>query len=314
MTETYEQRKRIKNVRWIFFWIALMQTVATLVVNAVASFLSEPSAEFAQLRVYLQLGIIEIAAFMIPILLYARTGWSNTERSARQELKMNPFSPLAGLLIVIIALGGQFIMVVLKIPAVLLMQGMGHAELSQSVPLTGNWRDLFLGILCVAALPAFFEEFILRGFVFSVYEKHSTRAAVLFTTILFALLHSSVEDFLGILFLGGMLSFVLVRTGSLFAAMLYHFVTNTAALLLEYILQNYSAQVMTVPAMLIYLFAGAFLLFFAGLFLFIKFVPKRKLVYSRHDGKLLTQSIFSIPVILCMVLEAVLNFLTLNRI
>ncbi len=314
MTGTYEQRKRIKNVRWILFWVALMQTVATLVVNAVTTFLSEPSAEFVQLRMYLQLGIIEIAAFMIPILLYARTGWSSAGRSAREELKMVPFSPLAGLLIVIMAVGGQFIMVVLKIPAVLLMQSIFPADTPQTVPLAANLRDVGLGLLCAAALPAFFEEFILRGFVFSVYEQHSTRAAVLFTTILFALLHGSVEEFLGILFLGAMLSLVLTRTGSLFAAMLYHFVTNAIAVLLEYILQLYSVQVMSAPAMLIYLFAGAFLLFFVGLFLFIRFMPRRKTVRSKRDGKLLVQSIFSVPVILCIALEVVLNFLTRSRI
>lgn len=314
MIETYEQRKRIKNVRWILFWVAMMQTVATLVVNAVVSFMAKPSAEFVMIRMYLQLGIIEIIAFMIPILLYARTGWSSAGRSAQQELKLLPFSPRAGLFIACMAVGGQFIMVVLKIPGVLLMQGLGYAEPSQTGLLTAGAGTLFLGLLCTAVLPAFFEEFILRGFVFSVYEQHSTRAAILFTTILFALLHGSVEEFLGILFLGAMLSFVLVRTGSLFAAMLYHFITNAAALFLEYTLQLYSTQVMEVPMMLIYLFAGAFFLFVIGLFLFIRFVPRRKKVRAKRDGKLLVQSIFSAPVILCIALEVILNFVTRSRI
>lgn len=313
MINTYEQRKRIKNVRWILFWVAMMQTVTTLVVNAVVSFMSKPSDEFVLVLMYLQLGIIEIAAFMIPILLYARTGWSSAGRSAQEELKLLPFSPWAGLFIVCMAVGGQFIMVVLKIPGVLLMQGLGYEEPAQAVPLTAGVGALLLGLLCTAVLPAFFEEFILRGFVFSVYEQHSTRAAVLFSTILFALLHGSVEDFLGILFLGAMLSLVLVRTGSLFAAMLYHFITNAAALLLEYTLQLYSAQVLAMPMILIYLFAGAFLLFFVGLFLFIKFVPRRKKVRAKRDGKLLVQSIFSVPVILCIALEVILNLLTRGR-
>lgn len=290
-----------------------MQTVATLIVNAVMSFLPEPSAEIARLHTYLQLGLIEIAAFMIPILLYARTGWSSSNRSPQKELKLVPFSALAGTLIFLMAIGGQFLMVVLKIPAALLMQALGCAEQTQAVPPITGLRDFMLGLVCIAALPAFFEEFILRGFVFSIYEQHSTRVAVLFTTVLFALLHGSAEDLLGLLFLGGMLSLVLVRTGSLYATMLYHFITNTTAILLEYILQIYAAQILSAPAVLIYLFTGAIVLFFIGLLLFIKLIPKQKTVRSKHDGKLFMQSIFSLPVILCIALEAVLSIMTRNK-
>ena len=81
-------------------------------------------------------------------------------------------------------------------------------------------------ILAYAALPAFCEEFVFRGLLISEYEKRSSTAAVLLSSIFFALLHFDIERFPTYFFAGLMLALTLYASRSLLAAMVLHFCHN----------------------------------------------------------------------------------------
>ena len=81
-------------------------------------------------------------------------------------------------------------------------------------------------ILAYAALPALCEEFVFRGLLISEYEKRSSTAAVLCSSIFFALLHFDVERFLTYFFAGILLALTLYASRSLLAVMIVHFCHN----------------------------------------------------------------------------------------
>lgn len=81
-------------------------------------------------------------------------------------------------------------------------------------------------ILAYAALPALCEEFVFRGLLISEYEKRSSTAAVLLSSIFFALLHFDIERFPTYFFAGLLLALILYASRSLLAVMAVHFCHN----------------------------------------------------------------------------------------
>jgi sodium transport system permease protein len=91
-----------------------------------------------------------------------------------------------------------------------------------------QWASLlFIGALS----PAICEEFLFRGFILQGL-RGSVRpwVAVVITAVLFGLLHMSIYRLAGTTALGVVMGFLVLRTGSIYPAMLFHFVNNALAL------------------------------------------------------------------------------------
>lgn len=81
-------------------------------------------------------------------------------------------------------------------------------------------------ILAYAALPAICEEFVFRGLIIAEYEKRSTTAAVILSSLFFALLHFDIERFPVYFFAGLILAMTLYASRSLVASITVHFCYN----------------------------------------------------------------------------------------
>lgn len=91
-----------------------------------------------------------------------------------------------------------------------------------------QWASLlFIGALS----PAICEELLFRGFILQGL-RGSVRpwVAVVVTALLFGLLHMSIYRLAGTTALGVIMGFLVLRTGSIYPAMLFHFVNNALAL------------------------------------------------------------------------------------
>lgn len=85
-------------------------------------------------------------------------------------------------------------------------------------------------VLTMAVIPAITEEFLFRGVVIAEYETEGVPAAVLVSSLTFAMLHFSFVRLPAYIFCGLILAVVLYTTRSLFAAMLVHMLNNTATI------------------------------------------------------------------------------------
>ncbi len=109
------------------------------------------------------------------------------------------------------------------------LRGMG------GVPLPQSERDLLLSVLSLAAVPAICEELLFRGFVLAAWESRGTRFAVGLTAVLFALLHGNLYGIPAYLLVGAVAGFLAFALDSVYAAMVYHTVYNTACLVIPYL-------------------------------------------------------------------------------
>ena len=78
----HKSRKRIKSARWLIFWVVAAQLAAEVAMQAAVSFMSNPPHE------YIQIGIVELFALGVPILLYGKSVWSREDGDAKKELRL----------------------------------------------------------------------------------------------------------------------------------------------------------------------------------------------------------------------------------
>ena len=94
---------------------------------------------------------------------------------------------------------------------------------------------LFFAIFHVALLPAICEELIFRGIITNGLKKYGTVSAVIISAVLFALMHQNLQQLFYQLFLGAVMAYIVIKTGSIIYTMILHFFNNFTILLLAHI-------------------------------------------------------------------------------
>lgn len=98
----------------------------------------------------------------------------------------------------------------------------------------------WLLVLALALLPALVEELFFRGALLSGLEKWGQGAAILVSSLCFALVHGSAANFLGPLVAGLLFGYLTVITGSLWPAVVGHLCNNLVYLWMGYVLKRYA--------------------------------------------------------------------------
>lgn len=298
MTEKkYELRKQIKSVRWMIFWVVLAQFAAEVLIEAAVSFMANPPHK------YIQIALVELVAIGVPVSIYAKTVWNSGGKSIKQELCLKRCKPGYLILAVVLGISGQFVMMLLNVPANFIANMLSGKIETQTIPIAENWLDLMLGIFAVVVIPAVLEEFWMRGIIFRAYNRGNTTAAVLFTSLLFAFLHIRANEVVGFFFMGLVASILLAKSNSLYVPMVYHAFSNLTALL-------FSAFI--VPRIIDYIWV-AFLVIVLVFILAFVILLKQKNGMRRNKTlrttAVIITSIFSMPIILSIVTVVLKYFL-----
>ena len=108
---------------------------------------------------------------------------------------------------------------------------------------------LLLNVLVVAVMPAICEEIFFRGFIFTSFKdknKKTQKLAIILSAILFGFMHI---DFLRIIptsILGIILAYSVYKSGSIFVAMLIHFLNNGWAVFVSHFPDNKIASMLNI--------------------------------------------------------------------
>ncbi|MBE7032343.1 MAG: CPBP family intramembrane metalloprotease [Ruminococcaceae bacterium] len=291
----YELRRQVKSVRWMIFWVVLAQFAAETAIEAAVSFMPTPPHN------YIRIAAIELIAIGVPIMVYAKTAWNG--KSVKSELCLNKTQIGFFILAAILGVCGQFVMMLLNIPGNILITRILGSAATETVPVAMGWGEVLLGLLCLVAVPAVLEEFWMRGIIFRAYNRCNTKAAVLFTAIIFAFLHMRLNELAGFLFMGIVASLILIKSNSLYAAMVYHAFSNLTALLFS---------VYIAPGIFNYLFlvlAVAVLVFVLAFMLLVRQKNAMPIQKEFKTGGLVVNSVFSLPVILSIAVVVLKSFL-----
>ena len=143
-----------------------------------------------------------------------------------------------------------------------------------SIPITGDGYYLtsypltnVLMIVTVVIAAPLFEEYLFRGVILMTLQRYGNWFAIMVSSLLFALSHGTISQAACVFFLGFVIGYLTVRSGSLRLAILFHMLNNAIALLPMFI----SSEMFSNLLSLVLLAAGI-----AGVVLLILLIRRRK--------------------------------------
>jgi membrane protease YdiL (CAAX protease family) len=83
------------------------------------------------------------------------------------------------------------------------------------------------------------EEVLFRGTIMPAMEDHGLVAAIVYSSLLFALLHVSLLNLVSTFVLGVVMAVIVIKTGSIWGAIIYHMINNFIAATYLYIAGQY---------------------------------------------------------------------------
>lgn len=101
-------------------------------------------------------------------------------------------------------------------------------------------QGLLFNLFLIAVIPAIGEEFIFRGVLLRIFGQwlRSPHFAVWVTAIIFSAIHMQFYGFLPRLLLGAMFGYLVIFSGSIWPAVIAHFVNNAGAIIVFYLKHN----------------------------------------------------------------------------
>lgn len=173
----------------------------------------------------------EFVMILAPVLIYCLVKKINI----KETFRFNKPGIVPMLLVTAISVPAYFVAAMLNNVLVYFLQFIGDIP-AVPIPVPKNLSELAVGILIIAVAPGICEEFMHRGFLLRAYEKRGSYKAVIIVAIYFGIFHFDITNFFGPVFLGLIIGYYVLRTNSIFAGMLAHFLNNTIAELLQYFL------------------------------------------------------------------------------
>ncbi len=171
-----------------------------------------------------------IAAFVIVYCLVKKI-------NIRETFRLNKLGIVPALLIILTAVPAMLAATMLNNIVIYLLQFIGEIP-SQGLPTPTNLTELIIGVLIIGVAPGVCEELMHRGFLLKAYEKRGSYKAVVIVSIFFGLFHFDITNLLGPIFLGLVIGYYVVRTDSIYAGILAHFLNNAFAEVIQYLNRN----------------------------------------------------------------------------
>jgi membrane protease YdiL (CAAX protease family) len=166
----------------------------------------------------------------------------------KETFRLNKLGIVPALLIIAMSLPATYAAGMFNSLLIYPLQFIGEIP-AQNIPTPGSLPQLMAGIAVIGVLPGVCEEIMHRGLLLKAYEKRGTYKAVIFTSIFFGLFHFDVTNLLGPVFLGLIIGYYVVRTNSIFAGMLAHFMNNTIAVTLRFLIREPAKETLELSRM-----------------------------------------------------------------
>ena len=203
----------------VSFLLAILGSIGNLFTNSVAY-------EVAYELVY---GVLYFCMFFIPMLFYKK--FDKEYRFSQMPCKFKfsrhfPLILLAGLAINYAAA------YVNSIVSALLGIDMSSLMLVD-YPNGYHAYHFVLDTIKMAIIPAFCEEFLFRGLILDRLSRFGRAKAIFISALLFALMHQNVGQLFYTFILGLVLGYIAVESGSIWGAIVLHFVNNLTQVIIN---------------------------------------------------------------------------------
>lgn len=118
------------------------------------------------------------------------------------------------------------------------MEGLGSAPVYNEVTYGKSPYAVALAIVSTAVVPALVEEFAVRGVAMGILRRFSDGFAIIVSAIIFGLMHGNLVQAPFAFIVGLGLGFVAIKGGSVWLAVLVHFINNLFAVGFTYLAEH----------------------------------------------------------------------------
>lgn len=189
--------------------------------------------QFINGNIYLIILINEFIIILIPVLLYTLI----KKADFKETFRIKKLNPVHGVIIFFLSITAYPVALMLNNIFAYFLQFVGDIP-AQEIPIPRTLGELLLGVLIVALSPAICEELFHRGLLLSAYERRGSMKAVVITAIFFGMFHFDMTNFFGPVFLGLLIGYYVIRTNSIFAGMLAHFINNAISEVFQFVISD----------------------------------------------------------------------------
>ncbi|HMS65377.1 MAG TPA: CPBP family intramembrane metalloprotease [Ignavibacteria bacterium] len=154
---------------------------------------------------------------------------------------------------------------------------------TEKLVISKSFPEFILIVFVIAVTPAVCEEFLFRGLVFRNLEKVIPASkAIFFTGLLFALFHFHPFNLIPLVILGIYLTFIVYHSGSIYTAIICHFLNNliSAAAIYIYGTESLHADKMSGDEQMQFILLGGISLV---VFILVIYLIKKYSVYEKFN-------------------------------
>ena len=174
--------------------------------------------------------------------------------------------------------------------------------------------EILFALLATAVTPALVEEFAMRGAVGGALKPFGEGFMIITSSIIFGLMHCNFVQIPFAFIVGLALGFALVKTKSLWAPILIHFINNAVSVLLDAFLSGGDLLLLRNVVYTLY-FVICFVLFFIGLFIASKkqdFFKLEKTALTLSGGEIAKNFFLSPFIIIAFLIVIVESLATVS--
>lgn len=223
-----EKRREVFNTSLIYF-IILVFFVGVRICTALNIFDFLGNAESLVLTILIQFGLL----LLFPLFMSSKLNKKTTQQTL-QDFKVKKVdtktvfvSILIGLIVFILTIAiSSFFNYIITL--------FGYSSNSGTSTAPATWENFILSLIVVAVFPAICEEFTHRGLLINGFRNLGLKKAIIFSSLLFGLLHLNIEQFFYATIIGVILSVVSIFSQSIFPAMIIHFINNAINVYLDF--------------------------------------------------------------------------------
>ena len=229
-------KKRYDLMGIVIFSIACGVLLVRIFINLIASYVTSDMALDAIFTLMVQVGVL----FVMPALIYYFAFKMKPKEILHfSNYRKTQWYNLA--LAVPIGITAMFVTtgVSLLWQNVIALFGYTHSSSATEFPDTFNFGLFLVSVLLTGILPAVCEEFAIRGGLLTTMRKSfSQRKTILLMGVVFGLFHQNITQVFYTALFGALMAAIVLKTKSIFPAMIIHFLNNSTSVYIEYA-ENY---------------------------------------------------------------------------
>ncbi|GHU83135.1 hypothetical protein AGMMS50284_6250 [Clostridia bacterium] len=235
-TERKNLRSLCSKVGIAALLFVLIQNISVIIFKTILSSITGELYIKSTTEYYLLAGLASILALFLAGLILSKT--SKNRLDSLISFKKVSIKKSAALLTVVFSFSFTINYLIALLNVNLSMVGFNNEV--PNIYKSETVLDYVLMFVVVSLLPALLEEFLFRGVIMGSLRKYGDGFAVLFSSLLFGLVHGNFVQLPFAFMMGLLLGTLTIYTKSIIPAMLLHFFNNANSCLLDLISNKFS--------------------------------------------------------------------------